>query len=49
MTSLLEHMNKLGISDGISGNTDLSVDGLPLKTHLDKGKELLEVAKQLLL
>lgn len=33
-------MNDLGISDGVTGERNQSVDGLPLQTHLDKVTEL---------
>jgi len=36
-------MNKLGFSDGITGSKDLSVDGLPIQTHLQKRKELVDL------
>lgn len=43
--SLLKHMNDLGISDGVTGSRDQSVDGLPLQVHLDKVRELLNVVE----
>lgn len=41
ISSLLKHMNDLGICDGMSGNRDQSVDGLPLQVHLNKVEELM--------
>jgi hypothetical protein len=35
-------MNDLGISDGLTGNKDQSVDGLKLEVHLDKVTELIK-------
>ena len=37
---LLQHLNSLGVRDGINGSLDQSVDGLPLETHLKKMDEL---------
>ena len=38
-------MNENGISDGITGKKDLSVDGLPLQVHLDKVTELKNIVQ----
>ena len=39
IASLLEHMNDMGILDGITKGRG-SVDGLALQVHLDKVQEL---------
>ena len=42
-TSLLKHMNGLGIRDGITKGLDQSVDGLSLETHLEKLAQIASV------
>ena len=43
ISSLLEHMNNLGVVDGVTKEKGQSVDGLPLKVHLDKVQELKNI------
>ena len=43
ISSLLEHMNNLGILDGVTKKKGQSVDGLPLQVHLDKVQELKDI------
>lgn len=46
-SGLLQHMNSLGIRDGITHSLDQSVDGLPLSTHLQKLQQIRDIiAKQ---
>ena len=43
-SSLLKHMNEVGFRDRVSHGLGLSVDGLPLKVHLDKLAAITELA-----
>ena len=44
MGALLKHLNSLGLRDGIAKSLEQSVDGIPLKTHLEIIRKIRSIA-----